>query len=265
MPYANQILDKCDSTNDLAKSLAEQGAPHGTWVSSKIQEAGRGRLGRSWQSIEGNLFLSLVVRIENKRLWSWIPLATAVGIIRHLRKAFPILELPALEVQVKWPNDIYLNGRKLGGILCESVGGPRSFVIVGIGLNCVASPNGPDLNAMDLTTKLNGQKITADTLRVELISSVLGELNGLISEGPKNIANSYRNWAALPPGTKIQWDQGRKSGFVHDLGPSGELEVLTDQGTMLSLFAEDVNLIKKRSPKDREDPGASGGAVGTAL
>jgi BirA family biotin operon repressor/biotin-[acetyl-CoA-carboxylase] ligase len=257
LSYENQTVEKCDSTNNLAKSLAEQGAPHGTWVSARIQEAGRGRLGRNWQSLEGNLFLSLVTRIEDKRLWSWIPLATAIGIIDHLRKRFPTLGISPLEVLVKWPNDIYLNGRKLGGILCESVGGPKSFVIIGIGLNCVASPNDPELNAVDLTTMLSGQKITADDIRLELVDSVLCKLNDLMSKGPKTIANYYRKWALLKPGTKIEWDQGRKSGSVNDLGPSGELEVLTDQETLLSLFAEDVSIFKRRSPEDREDPGAS--------
>ncbi|MEO5971112.1 MAG: biotin--[acetyl-CoA-carboxylase] ligase [Bdellovibrionia bacterium] len=257
MSYENQIVDKCGSTNDLAKSLAEKGVPHGTWVSSRIQEAGRGRLGRNWQSVEGNLFLSLVVRIEDKRLWSWIPLTTAVGIVGHLRKRFPPFETSPLEVLVKWPNDIYLKGRKLGGILCESVGGPKSFVIVGIGLNCVASPNGPDLNAADLTTMLAGQKITADDIRLGLVDSVLYEMNRLVSEGPKNIVGHYHEWALLKPGTKVEWDQGKKSGFVNSLGPSGELEVLTSHGTTVSLFAEDVSLDKRRSPEDREDPGAS--------
>jgi BirA family biotin operon repressor/biotin-[acetyl-CoA-carboxylase] ligase len=255
--HANQVLDKCSSTNDLAKSLAENGAPHGTWISAKIQEAGRGRLGRSWQSIEGNLFLSLIIRIEDKRLWSWIPLATAVGIVGHLRKRFPLFQVPHSEVQIKWPNDIYFNGCKLGGILCESVGGPRSFVIAGIGLNCVSSPIGPDLNAVDLTTLLN-QKVTADDIRLGLIDSVLSELKTLTSEGPTHIASNYRKWAALTPGTQIQWEQGQKSAFVNDLGPSGELEVLTQDGEKISLFAEDVSLHKKRrSPEDREDPGAS--------
>lgn len=242
MIYENQTVDKCISTNDLAKSLAEQGAPHGTWTSCRIQEVGRGRLGRKWQSIEGNLFLSLIIRIEDLHLWSWIPLATAVGVVQFLRKKFP-----SLEVRVKWPNDIYLNGRKLGGILCESVGGSRSFVIAGLGLNCIASPNDPDLNATDLTTSLKGLKITADDIRLDLISSILDELNQLAAEGPANCAASYRKWAALTPGTKIYWDQGQKSGSIHDLGASGELEVLTDQGKILPLFAEDISLSKTTS------------------
>jgi len=257
------LLESCASTNDSAKSLAEKGAPHGTWVSAKTQEAGRGRLGRGWTSLEGNLFLSLVVRIEDKRLWSWIPLGTAVGIVRYLRKKFPPFNLPALEVNVKWPNDIYLEGRKLGGILCESVGGPHSFVIVGIGLNCAASPSEPDLNAVDITAKLDGPTITADSLRLELVSAVLEELNTLACEGPMKISNCYRKWAWLSPGTEIQWDEGQKRGVVHDLGPSGELEVRTSQDGVISLFAEDVSLFKKRrNPEDREDPGASGGGGG---
>ena len=66
MSPANRVVERCVSTNDLARSLGEAGAPHGTWVSAKVQEAGRGRLGRKWESLEGNLFLSLIARLENK-------------------------------------------------------------------------------------------------------------------------------------------------------------------------------------------------------
>jgi BirA family biotin operon repressor/biotin-[acetyl-CoA-carboxylase] ligase len=252
LSYENLVVDQCDSTNDLARSSAEQGAPHGTWISARIQDSGRGRHGRKWQSIEGNLFLSLIIRIEDQHRWSWIPLTTAVGVVRYLRKKFPVLN-----VQIKWPNDIYLTGRKLGGILCESVNGPQPFIIVGIGLNCMASPEGPDLNGIDLTTLLNGKKISSDSIRLELISSVLKELNELATEGPGTIARCYQKWSVLSPGTEIHWNQNQESGIVQGLGPSGELEVLMKENKIFSLYAEDISLTKEGSPEDREDPGAS--------
>jgi BirA family biotin operon repressor/biotin-[acetyl-CoA-carboxylase] ligase len=76
------IVDRCSSTNDLARKLGEQGQPHGTWVSARVQEAGRGRLGRVWQGIEGNLFLSIVCRVGPPAIWTWVPLASAVGVAR---------------------------------------------------------------------------------------------------------------------------------------------------------------------------------------
>ena len=135
---ANQVIESCESTNDLARELGEAGYPHGTWISARQQSRGRGRLGRQWQSIEGNLFLSIIVRPEMRELWTWVPMATAIAIAEALRSLFP--ELP---VQVKWPNDLWVHGKKLGGILCEAVGGRAdSFIVIGIGLNCAVAPEG---------------------------------------------------------------------------------------------------------------------------
>jgi BirA family biotin operon repressor/biotin-[acetyl-CoA-carboxylase] ligase len=62
MKFANQLIEECESTNNLARELAEGGFPHGTWVAAKEQSGGRGRLGRQWVGERGNLFLSVVLR-----------------------------------------------------------------------------------------------------------------------------------------------------------------------------------------------------------
>jgi BirA family biotin operon repressor/biotin-[acetyl-CoA-carboxylase] ligase len=236
MIFTNHLLDECSSTNDVARSLAEQGAQHGLWVSTQRQTIGRGRLGRTWQSLEGNLFISLIVRIEKKNLWSWVPLATAIGTAHFLRKKFP-----KLAIQIKWPNDLYLNDKKLGGILCESVGSPNPFIIVGLGLNCIASPSGNEINAIDLSTSNGGQSITADDIRVELATAIFEKISELTSAGPENLERDYNDLAYLPKGTEIQWDQGRQEGMVEALGESGELKVKTPDGRTISLFAEEVS------------------------
>src|SRR4051794_23597950 len=97
----NTVLDSCESTNDCARALGEKGFAHGTWVSARRQTGGRGRLGRSWASIEGNLFLSLIVRIDRKDVWTWIPLAAAAGVVTALRARFE-----NLDIRIKWPNDL---------------------------------------------------------------------------------------------------------------------------------------------------------------
>src|SRR5689334_9561043 len=114
---ANQVIDRCASTNDLARRLGELGYPHGTWISARAQDSGRGRLGRTWQGVEGNLFLSIVARVEPPRLWTWVPLATAVGIASALRARFT-----GLDLRIKWPNDLWIGRAKTGGILCEGIG-----------------------------------------------------------------------------------------------------------------------------------------------
>lgn len=233
MTIANQVLDRCESTNDLARELGQAGSPHGTWISARAQEKGRGRLGRQWQSTEGNLFLSIVVRPPRKEHWSWIPMATAIAVAETLNAKFQNLRL-----QVKWPNDLWVDHKKLGGILCEAVGGRgESFVVIGIGLNCESAPQGLDQPTISLSEKLD-RKIGSDDIRLSLIEGVLAwmELD------PARIAATYEKLAAFLPGTEIEWAEGAERGSVLGLGRSGELRVKNSRGELVSLFAEDVKI-----------------------
>ena len=131
------VLDEVTSTNSQAATLAQQGAPHGAVVVAETQTAGRGRLGRHWHSPPGkNLYCSLLLRTmpgrDQQPLWlSWIPLIAALAVSRAVQVTAD------LKPTVKWPNDILIGNRKLGGVLCESsgLGTSHAVVIVGIGLN----------------------------------------------------------------------------------------------------------------------------------
>ncbi|HPT86703.1 MAG TPA: biotin--[acetyl-CoA-carboxylase] ligase [Bacillota bacterium] len=125
--------DTVDSTNILAKTLAKEGAPDGTLVIAEEQTAGRGRLGRTWSSVKGKgLWSSLILRpqIATSAI-AGITVLTAVSMARA------IFETTGIQVQVKWPNDLLYEGRKLAGILAELHGEMDRihFLIVGVGLN----------------------------------------------------------------------------------------------------------------------------------
>lgn len=240
---ANQVISTCSSTNDLARRLGEAGYSHGTWVSCLEQSGGRGRLGREWKSAHGNLHLSLVARVARKELWTWVPLATALAVVQTLSSRFP-----GICAKIKWPNDIWVakqsaSGQawaKLGGILCEGVAaGSSSFIIVGIGLNCVSSPEGLDQAAASLS-ELLPSRVTADQLRQPLIEEFLDVLHGMDQFGQEAIKKRYLENAVLTAGVAVEW--GECSGTVLGLGESGELEVLSDDGKRRSLFAEDVRV-----------------------
>lgn len=121
------------STNDRGLQWLGQGAPHGAVVTADAQGAGRGRRGRSWSSPPGSgLYVSLLLRpgpIRPPERFGALGLAVAVG----LREGLPPLQAP---VRLKWPNDLLIEGRKLGGILCEARwSGDAPEVVVGFGLN----------------------------------------------------------------------------------------------------------------------------------
>jgi len=128
-----EVLDQCPSTNSVLAQRAAAGAPHGTVLVCEHQSAGRGRRGNSWISeVGGSLAFSILWRFpRGAGALGGLSLAVAVGAAKALER------LGTEGVEVKWPNDLYCAGRKLGGILIESSGdilGP-STVIVGVGIN----------------------------------------------------------------------------------------------------------------------------------
>ena len=126
------FLNVTGSTNDDARALAEQGAPSGTTVIAEFQTAGRGRRGRAWQGTAGlSLHFSMLVRAPRGGFscLSAAPVRVGLLCLRALQ------ELNVAAVRLKWPNDLQLDGRKLGGILCESVLGAAPFLVIGIGIN----------------------------------------------------------------------------------------------------------------------------------
>lgn len=117
--------DRLGSTNDLLRSLAQRGAREGTVVLAREQTGGRGRMGRTWASPPGGLWLSILLRPDDP-FDPRVGLAAAVGVAAALRR------VSGAEVGLKWPNDLVLHGRKVGGVLVESV---PPWAVVGIGVN----------------------------------------------------------------------------------------------------------------------------------
>lgn len=124
-------FDTLGSTNTWLWQLLKQGAPIGTVVIAAQQQAGRGQWGRTWISTPGGLYLSIAVAPHISATQSaQLTLATAWGIATELRSH-------SLPVQLKWPNDLMLRNRKLGGILTETTvrGGIIDQAVIGVGIN----------------------------------------------------------------------------------------------------------------------------------
>lgn len=132
-------FDELDSTNEEAKRLAKNGGSHGAVVWAKRQTEGKGRLGRGWVSSEGNLFVSILLQPEKPMVeMCQLSFVAAVSAMEALEDMLPEKNL----LQCKWPNDILLGKRKLGGILLESfqVEGGKPWVVIGVGINVDSFP-----------------------------------------------------------------------------------------------------------------------------
>lgn len=140
--FAIDIVDECTSTNALLLARAEAGAPGGSVVVARRQTAGRGRLGRSWISAPGDsLTFSLLWRFAPGTVPLGLSLAVGVAVARAVAKVGDggtgsILGMASPTApELKWPNDVLLDGRKLAGILIELVPGATQAAVIGIGVN----------------------------------------------------------------------------------------------------------------------------------
>lgn len=152
LPAAYRLLsyDQLASTNDEAKRLARDGAEEGTIVWTREQTAGRGRRGRQWVGIPGNLFVSFILRPKSPpAVASQLGFVAALSLADAVGASAP----PLAELRCKWPNDVLFNGRKFAGILLESetrLSEALDWVVLGIGVNVVAHPSATEYETTSL-------------------------------------------------------------------------------------------------------------------
>ena len=161
--------DVVESTMDLAHRLAEEDAPSGTAVVASAQTGGRGSRGRGWHSPPGGLWLTLIVRPG--RGGELLSLRAGLAIAEAVERA-----APGTAVRIKWPNDLMVDDRKLGGVLCEArwVSDAPAWVAVGVGLN-VRNPIPPEIAATAVALRDVGYGNGPD----ELLDDVLAGLRAL--------------------------------------------------------------------------------------
>jgi BirA family transcriptional regulator, biotin operon repressor / biotin---[acetyl-CoA-carboxylase] ligase len=213
-----------DSTNARARELAASGAPHGTLVTAAEQSSGRGRQGRSWSAAPGDaLLMSLLVR-EVKPL---LPLATAVAVCEALEP------LPAA---IKWPNDVWIERRKVAGILLE--GRPQEgWAVVGIGLNVRTRAFPPELAETATSLALAGHDTSIAAARSALVEA----LDRWIAAPDAEILSAWRERDALD-GEHVRWKGGE--GTAAGISDSGALLVRTGAGAEVELDAGEVHLLR---------------------
>ena len=184
------------STNKEALSLAQNGAAHGTAVIAESQSGGYGRHGRVWFSPPGlNIYCSIVVRGMGQNLsisqWlSWVPLVSSLAVTEATR------QVAAVSLSLKWPNDLLLHERKVGGILCESSFASTNdpVVIIGIGLNVNVPPASFPEELQPIAASLmevSRGPIDRNRLIAQLLLELEQCLGELRSSGPVRLRQAY--------------------------------------------------------------------------
>lgn len=236
-------VQQSGSTMDLAHAAARRGAPHGTLVLTEVQTAGRGRHGRPWHSRPGeSLTFSLLLRPRLPAARAPL-LALAVGLAARAAVA----ERVAGTTQLKWPNDVLVNGRKIAGLLIEgrARGAQLSVAVVGVGLNIGAG--GIPASLADRATSLalaGSRDCDREAWLVDFLTELTPRLASLETDVDSTLVEEFATHDAL-------WERALAIDGVHGVGagitPSGALLIRDAAGRLTPIAAGTVIL--------SEDPG----------
>jgi BirA family biotin operon repressor/biotin-[acetyl-CoA-carboxylase] ligase len=234
------VFDEVDSTNTLLKDMALNSADEFTVVIAKSQTKGRGRLGRSFLSKNGGLYLSLLLRPQKLAEASlMVTVAAAVAVSKAIEKVC------GKTTAIKWVNDLFLDGKKICGILTEGVINPKSgcleFAVLGIGVNIVEPMGG-----FDEFENIAGAIYKSDTdtdvfceLSAEIINSFIGFYKKLAS---KEYIEEYKNRSMLIGKTVSYIKEGNTyTARVLDIDDNARL-ILEQNGEKAILQAGEVSV-----------------------
>jgi BirA family biotin operon repressor/biotin-[acetyl-CoA-carboxylase] ligase len=235
------------STQAIAKSLASLGAVEGTIVVAETQSGGRGRVGRPWSSPQGGIYFSIILRPDIKpgealRLPLVAGVAVAQAIVRNTN----------LDPRLKWPNDIIIGGRKVGGILTE-MGAETDrldWVIIGIGLN-VNTPHDSFPHEVEESATSLMEAVGEEIPRVKLLQGILVEFESLYGNLAKNGFEPLRaRWKALSDTIGAQvvvtMPDGQVKGLAADIDSDGALILDKGNGDIERIIGGMVRLRKLR-------------------
>lgn len=228
------------STMDVAASEGESGAEEGTVVVADVQTRGRGRFRREWASLKGNLHVSVLLRPAQD-------VAPLVMVIAGLAVVRAIRTVGGLRAQIKWPNDVLLRGRKVAGMLAEGVAKPggEGYVVLGIGINVNADPTAiPGLAsiATSLSREL-GKDMDGSALLRQLLQE-LDYLYGGLKKGEVPLEEWRGYLETLGQRVQFQWQDETYRGLAEDVDSAGNLIVLCEDGSRITVNAGEVSYVR---------------------
>lgn len=236
---------KVESTNDIAYTLAEQGAEEGTVVIAIEQTKGKGRANHCWFSPSGGLWLSLILRpsMASSSI-SRLSLLGVLGIATSIKRMFPLLS-PG----IRWPNDAVINGKKVGGVLCRTKNEQKkvTFVIMGIGVNV----NIEEFPSPLCFTATSFKKETGCYVPEEAFQHcLLEELERLyfsFSDDSSAFLEEIRLFSSLlGKQIKVKISQGELTGLVQDIDEKGRLVLRLESGIQRRIGPEEEHISGER-------------------
>ncbi|PIR17468.1 MAG: biotin--[acetyl-CoA-carboxylase] ligase [Deltaproteobacteria bacterium CG11_big_fil_rev_8_21_14_0_20_49_13] len=225
------------STNDIAFGLAKNGAAHGEVVVAETQTKGRGRMGRLWESPAGrSICMSVILRPDSSVETS--PLTLVVGIA----VADALKNFTKGELKVKWPNDIWLNGKKLCGILAEKGDGA---IVVGIGVNVNSEKSDLSPEVSGIATSLKeeeGKAFDPEAVLKNICEELDNYYNVFVADGFDPFVALYNSWSLInDKEVSVTFNNEVTKGVAIGIDTDGAL-LLRKEGAVKKIIAGDVSL-----------------------
>ena len=231
------------STNQFTKELAMKGAPEGTLVLTEEQSAGRGRMDRKWLSPGyKNLLFSILLRpaLQANELFV-LTMILALAVIDGIKG------MTNIHAGIKWPNDLYIENRKLGGILTEfSLRGRNvEYVVLGLGLNVNWNPEEEEGILYPSTSILaeSGREVSRNELLIHIVKAFEGYYKEAVSGNTERL---YRKWndLSIMAGREVHVESKGEiiRGTAIRIDPSGALIIRDDRGEEHAILSGDVSL-----------------------
>lgn len=242
--FGRQIhsFNELGSTQDIAHTLASSGAPEGTLVIAETQTYGKGRLGKRWLSPKGGLWFSLLLTpiLVSLSQASGLTILIALSIARVIRNETQINAL------IKWPNDLYINNKKIGGILTESssVEVALKYIVLGVGINVNNDVSSLPFGATSLKHELGKEILALDFLAKILVSM---EEDYSIFKNIHNLSPFLNeiNELSLVVGKQVKAQLPHKSieGYARGIDEHGYLLIELKDGQIQRLTAGEIKLL----------------------
>jgi BirA family biotin operon repressor/biotin-[acetyl-CoA-carboxylase] ligase len=241
---SSELHEQLASTNDRARELAAKGSPEGTLVVALEQTGGKGRLGRTWASPRGGLYLSLVLRPDEGMLKR-----ASVSLMAGLAASEALDLVGRTATALKWPNDILLDGKKIGGVLAEITRERNDTVVVlGVGLNVDTPAESFPKEVRSIATSLRASKGKSASLE-ETLRHFLAHFEGHYESVRKGggallLSRAADRMSMLGSRVRVKLADRAIEGKASGLNATGALVVELDSGGREIVYAGDVEELR---------------------
>jgi len=234
-------FDEIDSTSSEARRRLQSGLATPVWIAAHGQTSGRGRLGRIWHSLPGNLYTTYVLPLASLNLATRLPFAAGLAVARTCQSY-----IEGERAELKWPNDVRVNGAKLSGILVETIRVDQTYwAMIGIGINVAHAPSLTDAQTTCLSQLSSRQDITAQAV----LNLLQTRLPACIQLACENFTQVIADWSMCAEGLGSMIEAGpaenRVRGIFTGLDPEGGLILRLPDGSEQLIRTGEIDLVKQ--------------------